>query len=465
MTTRRHLIASLTVAAAMALAGLSGAACSADATAQQTSVDSPQASGGTTTEETAGTGFFDDSTVHTIGVTFDQDDYDDMVLAYTADNEKDWIEATVTIDGTTFENVGMRLKGNSSLRGLTNGREMGPGGAVSADEPQGLPWLIRLDKFIDGQNYDGVSDLVIRSSNWQTALNEAVALDLLDEAGLASQRSVYVRFTVNDEETRLRLCVELPDDVWMAQTLSSDGALYKAEATGNYGYRGTDPEAYDEIFDQEAGKDNADLTPLIEFLDFINNADDATFESTIAEKLDLDSFATYLAMEDLIANNDDIDGPGNNSYLYFDPSDGGFTVVPWDHNLAFGGMGGGDGVRPDRVTQNAPGGALPNAQGGVAPGQVVPEQTAPDQAAGDDARGPRNKTNILVERLKNDADFQALYQQRLTELRAELYESGVASGILDSWVQLLKTQASDLVDPTTVSAEAARIAAYFTSAD
>ena len=37
-----------------------------------------------------------------------------------------------------------------------------------------------------------------------------------------------------------------------------------------------------------------------------------------------------------IDNRDDIDGPGNNSYLYFD-ADGRATVVAWDHNLALNG--------------------------------------------------------------------------------------------------------------------------------
>ena len=42
-----------------------------------------------------------------------------------------------------------------------------------------LPWLIRLDKFVDGQTHDGHEDIVVRSNNSQTSLNEAVALDLL----------------------------------------------------------------------------------------------------------------------------------------------------------------------------------------------------------------------------------------------------------------------------------------------
>ena len=67
-----------------------------------------------------------------------------MIATYQETDEKEWIEATVTIDGTTYERVGMRLKGNSSLRGVSD----------DAD-PADLPWLIRLDKYVDGQALDG----------------------------------------------------------------------------------------------------------------------------------------------------------------------------------------------------------------------------------------------------------------------------------------------------------------------
>ena len=33
-------------------------------------------------------------------------------------DEKEWIEATVTIDGEVVERAGLRLKGNSSLRSV-----------------------------------------------------------------------------------------------------------------------------------------------------------------------------------------------------------------------------------------------------------------------------------------------------------------------------------------------------------
>ncbi len=435
-----------------------------------------------TSSAAAGADLFESSFVHEITVSFAQEDYDAMIQIYKDSGEKDWIEATVTVDGDTYDDVGMRLKGNSSIMGLRDGaRSRGPGANSSAAEPEGLPWLIRLDKNVEGQNHEGIVDLVVRSNTSETALNEAVSLELLEMAGLASQDAVAVKFSVNRSETVLRLVTELPNDLWMEEHFDDSGALYKAESTGDYSYRGDAPESYEEIFDQEAGKDNADLTPLIEFLDFVNNADDATFNEGLPDRLDLESFATYLAMEELLGNFDDIDGPGNNSYLYYDPATGTFTIVPWDHNLAFGGMGGGknmpgDGgaIRPGSAGQGPggqtpdggqlPGGQTPGAQQGGA-ATAEPVQPGDDATGGDAARvaGGRGKSNILVERFHANPQFEELYEQKLAALTDQLYDSGAASDVLDEWVTLLKTQASDLVDSSTVEQEAAKIAAYFTA--
>jgi spore coat protein CotH len=400
-----------------------------------------------------------------------------MVESYRNSGDKDWIEATVTIDGAKYTKVGMRLKGNSSIMGLRNtGNGRGPSAGVSAADPETLPWLVRLDKNVNGQNHLGVTDFVIRSNTSKTSLNEAVALQLLDQAGLASLQAAACRFSVNGSDEVLRLATELPNDEWMEEHFGSTGALYKAESSGDYSYRGTDPKSYEEVFDQEAGKDNTDLTPLIEFLDFINNADDETFNEELPNRLDVDAFATYLAMEELLGNFDDIDGPGNNSYLYYDPATLMFTIVPWDHNLAFGGMGGkgnmggNGGARPGGWGDTgATGGEQAPAVGGI--GGAAPATGGAGQAPaaaganGDrqpgQAFGPRGKSNILVERFHANPEFEAIYKEKLVDLTGMLYDSGAAQDVLDEWVQVIKDQASDLVDASTVDQEAAKIAAYF----
>ncbi len=255
-------------------------------------------------------------------VTFDDGAFEEMIATYEETGEKTWLEATVTVDGVTYEGAGLRLKGNSSLRSAS--------GAAAED----LPWLVRLDEFAEGQEHQNYEDIVVRSNSSTTSLNEALALALLEEAGLASEDSASTSFSVNGSDPVLRLIVEHPDDdEWYETAFEGDGALYKSESTGDWSYRGDDPDSYTDVFDQEGGSDVTDLTPLIDLLQFLDEADDATFAAELPDRVDVDAFATYLAMMDLVDNFDDIDGPGNNSYLWWDAETGQFTVVPWDLNL------------------------------------------------------------------------------------------------------------------------------------
>ncbi len=442
--------------------------------------------------------FFDPSVVHDIAATFDQADYDAMIAAYKETGDKEWLKATLTIDGRTFDDVGLRLKGNSSLMGLRdrgaqdmgdpNGAQPGPaplegtpaagaengqtgatftmtaaGGPsnISADEPQGLPWLVRLDKYVDGQHFDGLSEFVIRSNNSETALNEALALDLLAAAGLASQAAAYLRFSVDDSDPVLRIAIENPDDSWLAEHFTDPGTLFKSEADGNWSYKDDDLDAYKQSFDLEAGgsdDDATDYAPLISFLDFVNNSDDATFASELPRRLDVDAFAVYLAMMDLIQNTDDISGPGNNSYLFYDDTTGIMTVVPWDMNLAFGGMGGMGGGR------GFPGGQMPN--GGQFPLGLTNTEGTPIAGpggaptfpgAGNGGGAGFGGGNPLVQRWNEVDAFTTLQTDTRAQLVTTLFASDTATGILARWTDLLETQATDLIDRSTIDSESQRL--------
>ena len=384
---------------------------------------------------------FDSSVVHAIEVDFDQADYDTMIATFSATSDKEWISATITIDGTTYEDVGLRLKGNSSLFDLT---------AETSGNPEDLPWLIRLNKFIDGEDHQDYEEIVIRSNSTETSLNEAVAQELLASIGLAAQSPIATAFTVNGNETELRLAVENPDEEWYEDNFSNeDGLLYKADSDGDYSYRGDDPDAYTDIFDQKVGED--DLAPLIDFLDFINNSDDETFAGELGEHLDVDAFATYLAFQDLIGNADDINGRGNNSYLQYDTGTGQFTVVSWDLNLAFA---------TANVTGGGAGGG--SSQGGGAGGG----RPAGDHPvlAGDDldggAGGPGDQANVLVDRFMADADFAALYAARTAELTETLFTSGTVDEVIAKWADVLINDSADLVSEETVAADVAALISY-----
>lgn len=468
-------------AAAILSAGILIAGCSA--------VDLPERT------SSSDASFFDTDEVHSISIEYDDADYEAMIDAYAETDSKEWISATVAIDGQTFEEVGLRLKGNSSLRGLGNDQRgpsaqaedddaaaqtnapQGEGfsegeGTVSAEDPAGLPWLIRLDKYVDGQEYAGRSDFVVRGNNTETSLNEAVALYAINQANVAGEEAAYTRLSVNGSDEQLRLVIDLPDDdAWNDDAFGGTGITYKADSEGDYSYRGEDSEWYLDAFDVKFEADglsqDAAYAPLIAFLNFINNSTDEEFEEHLSDYLEVDSFADYLAVQDLVSNADDIDGPGNNSYLHYDPETGLMTVVAWDQNLSFGGLGG--------MGVGGPQGGGPGERMMPADGEERPDPSTlpteaptdvPDGAHTGEESAPRGMqmggTNVLSSRFLANDTFHSAYDTALDTLITSVYDSGDAQAYLDDLVALLTDQASDLVDANTIQTEADSIASMLT---
>ncbi|MBX3069266.1 MAG: hypothetical protein KF883_02060 [Thermomicrobiales bacterium] len=106
---RRTLLSSTALAAGMAASGrfsLSGAPVSA---------------------QTDASVFFDGAVVHDLHALFDDEAYQTVIAAYQDTAKKEWLLAALTIDDESFDDVGFRLKGNSSLMGLRGGNGGGPG--------------------------------------------------------------------------------------------------------------------------------------------------------------------------------------------------------------------------------------------------------------------------------------------------------------------------------------------------
>src|SRR5690349_4053818 len=148
------------------------------------------------TPATAGTGLFAPGRLHEVAVDVSDTDFRAALSTFQESGEKTWLEATVTLDGATYERAGLRLKGNSTLRRTS-----------ATAGPEQYPWLIRLDKVVEGQNHQGVTEVVIRVNNSASSLNEVVALDLLTAAGLAAEDHAYATIRVGDA-TALRVVLE-----------------------------------------------------------------------------------------------------------------------------------------------------------------------------------------------------------------------------------------------------------------
>ena len=164
------------------------------------------------------TTIFNDDSVIEINIEMDEDSWQEML-----DNaaSEEYTAANITVNGTTYNNVAIRPKGNSSLSQL-----------VTDDSTERYSFKIKLDKYVDGQTLDGLSKLVLNNNmSDTTSMKEYLSYKLLDSLGIPTPACSYAHITVNGEEWGLYLAVEPIEEEFIERNYGFiNGNLYKPES-------------------------------------------------------------------------------------------------------------------------------------------------------------------------------------------------------------------------------------------
>lgn len=262
-----------------------------------------------------------------VNITIDEAEFQSLLDNASAEEYK---EATVEYNGQTFENVGIRAKGNLSLRSVVN----------MADSDR-YSFKISFDEYVN-QTLEGITKINL-NNNYSDAsyMREFLAYELAEDMGLPTPKYSYVNVYVNDELWGFYLAVEQIGDSYLERNFDNAyGALYKANGgTGSELNWLKTIESYTGL-DLKSEKSNDDI--LLDMLDELNNGTD------IESVLNVDEALGFIALNVLTSNMDSYLGQNkHNYYLYED--DGLFNVLPWDYNMAFGGLGG-SGILIDEPT-------------------------------------------------------------------------------------------------------------------
>ncbi|MBX6167221.1 MAG: CotH kinase family protein [Thermobispora bispora] len=347
--------------------------------------------------------------------------------------------------------------------------------ALKAEEPENLPWLISFDEFVEGRRYQGHTQIAVRPAATQnsTLLNEALAIATVSAAGEPSQRYAYSSFEVNGRRSAPRLLIEYLDEGY-AERLGN-GVLYKSLASSTFTYKGEDQTEYASDFKQINMVGARDLQPVIDLIKWVEQSSDGEFAAHLADHVDVESFARYLALQNLMTNFDDMSGPGRNYYLWYDLDTKKFTVVTWDLNFAFTGdattganetvgMGPGGGGRPGGAPRNAqqqngqqPNGWRPDGQQPSAQQQGDPPQgfPAPPQGARQGkggGPGMMRMGHLLKERFLKTPAFKKIYEEQYRSLYRKLLAGDVVTNLLDDIVASYKLNSG--ADAAKADAEA-----------
>ena len=265
---------------------------------------------------------FDGSRVHRVDIQVE-----DWVAFLASAPEEEYIPATVEIDGETFRQVGLRAKGNNSLR-LT--------------EEYGLSRYslkLEFDHYTDG-SYHGLDKLSLDASFQDNSyLKTWLAFDIMEFLGVPMPLRSFVWVTVNGQPWGLFLAVEEPEEAFARRNFGANhGQLYKPDyrslaeenADVHLRYTTDEPEDYPGIFENaKLDPSSADQQRLVDSLKTLDSG------QRLEEAVDVDEVLRYFVGQVFVMNWDSYLGHTGHNYLLYE-EEGKLSMLPWDYNLAFG---------------------------------------------------------------------------------------------------------------------------------
>ena len=179
-----------------------------------------------------------------------------------------WVEAEVSFNGDSWEHIGIRYKGNSSLKSTWGS------GSLK------LPFKLDFDQYEDDypktedQRFYGFKQLSFSSGfHDDSMLREKITADLFREAGVPSAQTAYYAVSIDYGEGPvyfgLYTVVEVIDDTVIETQFSDDsGNVYKPEGAGATFATGSFSEG---SFDKETNQDEDDYNDILSLFDTLHD--------------------------------------------------------------------------------------------------------------------------------------------------------------------------------------------------
>ena len=160
---------------------------------------------------------FDTSSVIEVDIDISEDNWASLLENATSE---EYYDCDVTVNGTTYEHVGLRAKGNTSLS------------MVASSDSDRYSFKIKFDEYVDGQSCDGLSKLVLNNNySDATMIKEALCYDMFAFLGADASLYNYAKVSVNGEYRGVYLALEPVEESFAIRNYGTGyGQLYKPDS-------------------------------------------------------------------------------------------------------------------------------------------------------------------------------------------------------------------------------------------
>lgn len=345
---------------------------------------------------------FDRSEIIDIDISIDESQWENLLENAISE---EYFPCDVTINGTSYNNVAIRAKGNTSLS------------MVASSDSDRFSFKISFDEYADGQNLYGLSSLILNNCySDATMMKEAICYDMFNFLGADASLYNYAKISVNGQYWGVYLALEPVDEEFAIRNYGLNyGHIYKPDSME----MGGPGKMRDFKVDSEGNAETASFGDNMSFqaqgqsqnsegpgqrpdagfaadqgrqpgfglqgegaggsrsgsgsdLNYIDDDPDSyqtiwensIFKSTDADHsrvvtalknicsddvsartleryMDVDNILRYMAVHNFVVNLDSLSGNMAHNYYLYE-EDGRLNIIPWDYNLAFGGFQSGD---------------------------------------------------------------------------------------------------------------------------
>ncbi|MBK7094098.1 MAG: CotH kinase family protein [Saprospiraceae bacterium] len=282
-------------------------------------------------------GLYDKSGIRDIHINFSQPDYWTKLKNNYATETN--LAASMTVDGITYNDVGVRFRGNTSYMMIQNSDKKSF--AVETD-------------FVDpDQTLMGYKNLKFNNAHEDATFMREVLYARMAAKYTPVAKTNYIHLYINNLDWGIYPNIQSIDKTMLEEWfLSNDGARFRAtteetgipggpggpqwgDGTAGMNYLGADSTKYQKYYALKSSDIADPWKKLIEACEALSKTSSSNY-ADLKTMIDIDKVLWFLAVENIFTDDDSYTMKGKMDYIvYYEPETGRSTAMEYDGNTSF----------------------------------------------------------------------------------------------------------------------------------